>query len=66
MGLLGQEARRLLAAGEGPPLLLVHGGVGQFERWAPVWNSTPDARMAANFLWTSCLARLKQATAKLF
>ena len=28
----------LLSAGEGPPLLLVHGGVGQIERWAPVWD----------------------------
>jgi len=28
----------LLSAGEGPPLLLVHGGVGQIERWAPIWN----------------------------
>ena len=28
----------LLSAGEGAPLLLVHGGVGQIERWAPVWD----------------------------
>jgi pimeloyl-ACP methyl ester carboxylesterase len=28
----------LLSAGSGPPLLLVHGGVGQIERWAPVWD----------------------------
>ena len=26
----------VLSAGEGPPLLLVHGGVGQIERWDPV------------------------------
>jgi len=29
----------LLTAGSGPPLLLVHGGVGQIERWEPVWDS---------------------------
>lgn len=28
----------VLSAGEGPPLLLVHGGVGQIERWDPVWD----------------------------
>jgi len=28
----------LLTAGSGPPLLLVHGGVGQIERWEPVWD----------------------------
>lgn len=28
----------LLTAGSGPPLLLVHGGFGQIERWAPVWE----------------------------
>lgn len=27
----------LLTAGSGPPLLLVHGGVGQIERWGPIW-----------------------------
>jgi pimeloyl-ACP methyl ester carboxylesterase len=29
----------LLSAGSGPPLPLVHGGVGQIERWAPVWDA---------------------------
>jgi pimeloyl-ACP methyl ester carboxylesterase len=28
----------LLQAGAGAPLLLVHGGFGQIERWAPVWD----------------------------
>ena len=28
----------LLTAGEGPPLLLVHGGAGQIESWAPIWD----------------------------
>src|SRR5271155_5598457 len=28
----------LLTAGSGPPLLLVHGGVGQIERWEPLWE----------------------------
>ena len=28
----------VLSAGIGPPLLLVHGGVGQIEGWAPVWD----------------------------
>ena len=28
----------LLTAGSGPPLLLVHGGVGQIERWEPMWD----------------------------
>lgn len=28
----------LLTAGDGPPLLLVHGGMGRIERWAPVWK----------------------------
>ncbi len=27
----------LMTAGSGPSLLLVHGGVGQIERWEPVW-----------------------------
>lgn len=27
----------LLTAGSGTPLLLVHGGVGQIERWGPIW-----------------------------
>ena len=34
----------LLTAGEGPPLLLVHGGVGQIERWAPLWDVLSDHR----------------------
>ena len=34
----------LLTAGEGPPLLLVHGGVGQIERWAPLWDLLADHR----------------------
>ncbi|HEX5302975.1 MAG TPA: alpha/beta hydrolase [Streptosporangiaceae bacterium] len=28
----------LLTAGDGPPLLLVHGGMGRIERWAPLWQ----------------------------
>lgn len=28
----------LLTAGTGPPLLLVHGGMGSIERWAPMWE----------------------------
>jgi pimeloyl-ACP methyl ester carboxylesterase len=28
----------LLTAGDGPPLLLVHGGMGRIERWAPLWE----------------------------
>ncbi len=28
----------LLTAGSGAPLLLVHGGFEQIERWAPVWE----------------------------
>ena len=28
----------LLQAGVGVPLLLVHGGFGQIERWDPVWD----------------------------
>jgi pimeloyl-ACP methyl ester carboxylesterase len=28
----------LLTAGQGPPLLLVHGGMGRLERWAPMWG----------------------------
>lgn len=28
----------LLTAGTGPRLLLVHGGMGQIERWEPVWD----------------------------
>ena len=27
-----------LTAGSGPPLVLVHGGMGQLERWLPVWD----------------------------
>lgn len=27
----------LLTAGDGPPLLLVHGGMARIERWHPVW-----------------------------
>ena len=34
----------LLTAGTGPPLLLVHGGAGQIERWAPVWDLLTDHR----------------------
>jgi pimeloyl-ACP methyl ester carboxylesterase len=32
----------LLTCGSGPPLLLVHGGVGQIERWEPVWRGLAD------------------------
>ena len=28
-----------LTAGSGPPLLLVHGGMGRIERWLPVWET---------------------------
>lgn len=28
----------LLTAGDGPPLLLVHGGMGQIESWQPLWD----------------------------
>jgi pimeloyl-ACP methyl ester carboxylesterase len=28
----------LLSTGVGPPLLLVHGGAGQIERWLPLWD----------------------------
>ena len=28
----------LLTAGEGPPLLLVHGGMGRIESWQPLWG----------------------------
>ena len=28
----------LLTAGTGPALLLVHGGMGRLERWAPLWG----------------------------
>lgn len=34
----------LLSAGAGPPLLLVHGGVGQIERWAPMWDLLAEHR----------------------
>ena len=34
----------VLSAGEGPPLLLVHGGVGQIEGWAPVWDHLESGR----------------------
>jgi pimeloyl-ACP methyl ester carboxylesterase len=29
----------LLTAGDGPPLLLVHGGMGQIESWQPLWDT---------------------------
>ena len=29
----------LLTAGDGPPLLLVHGGMGQIESWLPLWDT---------------------------
>jgi len=29
----------LLTAGTGPALLLVHGGMGRIERWAPMWGA---------------------------
>jgi pimeloyl-ACP methyl ester carboxylesterase len=29
----------LLTAGGGPPLLLVHGGMGQIESWLPLWDT---------------------------
>jgi pimeloyl-ACP methyl ester carboxylesterase len=32
----------LLTAGGGPQLLLVHGGFGQIERWAPMWKGLTD------------------------
>lgn len=32
----------LLTAGSGPPLLLIHGGFGQIERWEPVWDLLVD------------------------
>jgi pimeloyl-ACP methyl ester carboxylesterase len=32
----------LLTAGSGRPLLLVHGGMGSIESWAPVWSSLTD------------------------
>jgi pimeloyl-ACP methyl ester carboxylesterase len=32
----------LLTAGTGPSLLLVHGGVGQIERWGPVWPALTE------------------------
>ena len=38
----------LLSAGSGPPLLLVHGGVGQIERWEPLWD-----RLAARWSVTA-------------
>ena len=28
----------LLTAGAGPPLLLVHGGMGRIESWQPLWG----------------------------
>jgi pimeloyl-ACP methyl ester carboxylesterase len=32
----------LLTAGSGPPLVLVHGGFGQIEAWAPMWDQLID------------------------
>ena len=32
----------LLTAGSGPALLLVHGGMGCIERWAPLWDALAD------------------------
>jgi len=32
----------LLSAGAGPGLLLVHGGMGQIERWEPVWDALSE------------------------
>jgi pimeloyl-ACP methyl ester carboxylesterase len=29
----------LLTAGSGPPLLLIHGGMGRLERWEPLWGA---------------------------
>jgi pimeloyl-ACP methyl ester carboxylesterase len=28
----------LLTAGDGPPLLLVHGGMGCIQSWEPLWK----------------------------
>ena len=32
----------LLSAGHGPPLLLIHGGFGQIEGWAPMWTNLAE------------------------
>jgi pimeloyl-ACP methyl ester carboxylesterase len=32
-----------LTSGSGPPLVLVHGGFGQIERWAPLWEALTDS-----------------------
>lgn len=38
----------LLTAGDGPGLLLVHGGMGRIERWASIWDQlTPHWRVTA-------------------
>lgn len=38
----------MLTAGQGPGLLLVHGGMGRLERWAPIWDLlTPRWRITA-------------------
>ncbi|MGA3214164.1 MAG: alpha/beta hydrolase [Acidimicrobiales bacterium] len=34
----------LLTAGSGPALLLVHGGMGRLESWAPVWSKLAEHR----------------------
>jgi hypothetical protein len=40
----------LLTAGSGPPLLLVHGGMSNATRWAPVWELLGEHRLVAR--WT--------------
>lgn len=38
----------MLTAGQGPGLLLVHGGMGRLERWSPIWDRlTPQWRLTA-------------------
>ena len=39
-----RRAHRAAHGRGGPPLLLVHGGVGQIERWAPLWDLLADHR----------------------